>query len=116
MSSLSKSKFTPGLNIYTMSKTKDMNSKTKTVSINSSGGGDSKSNTGISNQSGIIGNNGSNMQNLQYGNSGINYLTDLNSINTGLSNNPSSANSFRQTGILSMKKFKTTKSSRKKTY
>jgi hypothetical protein len=67
MSSLSKSKFTPGMNIYTMSKTKDMNTKTKTVSINSTGGGESKNYIGISNQNG---GNGNNMQNLQYGNSG----------------------------------------------
>ncbi len=82
MSTHSKSKYTPSLNIYSMTKAKDISAKIKTVSVNSNADQRSGSNTAAPAKD-------------------IKDPKDPNS------------NSFRQTGILSMKKFKTTKSSRK---
>ena len=82
MSTNSKSKYTPSLNIYSMTKAKDISAKIKTVSVNSNADHRSGSNTAAP-------------------------AKDLKD-----PKDPNSS-SFRQTGLLSMKKFKTTKSSRK---
>ncbi len=115
MSSLSKSKYNPGLNIYSLNKNSKDVAKTKTVTINY-GGTELKG--GLN--SGVEGSSVNSYLNVGIGNlrhSGSN-TNDLKSgvlsgnVNLNNHNNPNTANSFRQTGILGVKKFKTTKSSR----
>jgi hypothetical protein len=87
MSTHSKTKYTPSLNIYSMTKAKDVSAKIKTVSVNP--------NNDL--RSGI--------------NSGAAVKDQTKELKDPKDPN---SNSFRQTGIISMKKFKTTKHSRKK--
>jgi hypothetical protein len=88
MSTHSKSKYTPSLNIYSMTKAKDISAKIKTVSVNPNN--DQRS-SGINNTS----------------------VKDQTKEPKDPKDKDPNSNSFRQTGIISMKKFKTTKHSRK---
>lgn len=93
MSTHSKSKFTPSLNIYSMTKAKDISAKIKTVSVNPNN--DQRS--GINPSAAVK-----------------DHMKDLRDQKDSKDAKDPNSNSFRQTGIISMKKFKTTKHSRKK--
>jgi hypothetical protein len=96
MSTHSKSKYTPSLNIYSMTKAKDISAKIKTVSVNPNN----------DQRSGISGINSSAAVK--------DHMKELRDQKDSKDAKDPNSNSFRQTGIISMKKFKTTKHSRKK--